>query len=50
MDRIVLIPCGGVIRESAFIIKDEKAKKTPPIKPHPTADSNVRKKMKSSII
>jgi hypothetical protein len=50
IDCMAAIPCGVGRRANAFITKAENAKNTPPIKPEPSAETNVKTKMARSII
>jgi hypothetical protein len=44
------MPALGGRRARALITHTEKAKRNPPINPHPSADTNVKGRIKSSII
>src|SRR5262245_29468459 len=50
MDCMAAMPCAAGRRARAFITKEEKAKKTPPINPQPSAEKSVKAKSNLSII
>src|SRR5262245_57090034 len=50
MDCMAAMPCAAGRRARAFITKDEKAKKTPPISPQPSVERSVKARSNLSII